>query len=209
MNAGLELAEALIVIDLSAHWEEISQLLLEGVQTARMLDENYSTAYHLMKLGICSIAMGVLDDGYKWLQDGLNAITLDTNDASFLRRNIYDGLSEYAMKKQNKAEALRYAEMSLAVAKEAGRPDSIAISQLWLARILYWCGDLSDALTLTEDALATRSQLNIKYRIVVATAQKIEILIALGMRDAAQAIYQGLIASDMEDSDRTYAVGRL
>jgi tetratricopeptide (TPR) repeat protein len=141
------------------------------------------------------------------LQDALNALTPGTDEAPFFRFRIYKSLSQWAQGRNDKAEALRYAEMSLGAARENGNPSFIASAQLHLARVQRWRGELSEALELTEESLVTSRRLNIEFDVVNATALKVQLLVELGLRDEAQATYQELLASGIKGGDAYYDIG--
>lgn len=205
--AGLRLADGLAIVDLRGRWSEIRPLLLDGLQTARQLGDNFWIVYHLMQLGDNALNVGETDAGYGWLQDALNALTPDTESAPFFRYRIYESLSNWAWGQGDRAEALRYAEMALGAARERGNPDFVAHAQLRLARVQRWRGELNEALELTEEALATWRRLNVEFRIAEATALKVQLLVDLGLRDEAQATYRELLASGIKGGSSYNTIG--
>lgn len=208
MEAGLRLATALANINLPARWtREIRPVLLEGLQTARQLGEEYFEVYHLVKLGECAQQVGEADAAYAWLQDALNALTPSTYDTAFFRYKINLSLSQLARDRGDRAEALHYAEIALGEARKDGNPHFVASAQQHLARIHRWRGEPAEALPLAAEALATSRRLQNEAQIVESLALKTALLSDLGLVEQAQAAYDELWAMEITNADYYKDIG--
>jgi tetratricopeptide (TPR) repeat protein len=209
MSAAFHLADALAEIDLEGRWQEIRPLLLEGLQTARQLGDDFWIVYHLVCLGEYERRMDETETAYGRLQDALNALSPTTNMAAFFRSQIYMNLSQCAKCRGDRAEALRYAEMAVGAARERGRPDLVAGAQLKQAHIQRWRGERGEALALAEEALATGRRINNEQDVVFALALQVTVLVELGLGERAQAAYAQLWALETRNSDRYAEIGKV
>lgn len=60
---------------------------------------------------------------------------------------------------------------------------------------------------MTGETLATWRRLNIEFRIVEATALKVQLLMDLVLRDQAQAVYKELLASGIKGGSNYFTIG--
>ncbi len=60
---------------------------------------------------------------------------------------------------------------------------------------------------MADETLATWRRLNIEFRIVEATALKVQLLMDLVLRDQAQAVYQELLASGIKGGRNYFTIG--
>ena len=207
MVAGLRLATALAAIDLPTRWPEIRQVLLDGLQTARQLGEDWYVIYCLMRLGEFAQDVGEAEAAHAWLQDALSTLTPSTYDAAFFRYAINKSLSGLSRARGVRDEALRYAEISVGEARKASHPTSVTDAQLHLARIHRWRGEQAEALPLVEEALASSRQLQLEKATIECLALKVGLLMDLGLIEPAQATYDEIWAMDIQNSDCYEVIG--
>ena len=207
--AGLRLATALANIDLPTRWPEVRQVLLDGLRTARLLADDWHIVYHLATLGDYAQRMGEAEPAYAWLQDALNTLTPAVNDAAFFRYRIYKSLSLLSKRQGQRADALRYAEMSLGGVREDRNPAAIVDAQHTLAEIQRWLGERGEALALVEEALTTSRRLNLEHYVVECLALKVALLVDLGLREQAEEAYTALCALDLHTPDNYRFIGRV
>lgn len=151
-------ASRVAVIDLRNRWHEIRPLLLEGLQTARRLGNNYEEVDHLKALGQYAVVVGEEEQAYAWLQEALNAIEPNLERADFFRYAIYQALSKLVGNRGEYALAVYYADMSVEAAEERGNPDFVGDARLTLAEAEQARGELATALQIAEDVLAQARQ---------------------------------------------------
>jgi tetratricopeptide (TPR) repeat protein len=142
-------------IDLRNRWDEIRSLLLEGVETARKLDNRDEEAYHLMRLGAFAVRMKEYDQGVAWLQEALNVVATGSNSDQelWIKSNAFTALSEAMQERGEYKEAAVYAEMASAIAQTAKRPLDIAFAKITLAGTKQGVGELAEALQILDEVL--------------------------------------------------------
>jgi tetratricopeptide (TPR) repeat protein len=207
MQAALRLADALASIDLAGRWREIRPLLEEGLQTARQLGNDFWIVYHLMRLGGYAHQMEEWAVAYDWLQDALNALTPTTKNSAFFRMAIYQNLSKWYKGQNERAEALRYAEMAVGAAKEDSNPDFVVEAQLTQARVQQWRGERGEALMLVEEALTIARRIKNEVWVVESLALQVRLLADLGLAERAQVAYAELWALESSNPDRYLEIG--
>lgn len=154
MQAVLWLTAGIAGIDLRNRWREIRPLLLEGLDVARKKGDTFYEVYHLMRLGDYAVRIGEEELGFAWLQEALNALPhANMEEQDFFRAEIYQALSEFMRNRDELAEALRYAEMSLGAAEEDGNPAFVAGARLALAKVQQALSQTDKALLLVDEVL--------------------------------------------------------
>lgn len=160
MNGTRLFASRAADIDLRNRWSEIRSILLEGVETARQLKDDYGEVYHLMRLGSYAIDVKEIETGYSWLQDALNKINPDWNSKDFLYNCIYESISGLMRQRENYEEAIHYAEMAIAAAERDGNPLFICGAHLTLAESKYEASNFGTALNIIEAELPKARKYN-------------------------------------------------
>jgi len=174
-------------IDLRNRWREIRPILLEGLETARRLGNNFEEVYHLYRLGGYAWWVGEEEQGLAWLQEALNALRPDTDDPqAFFRYAINNSLSGLMLKRGNHADAVRYAQIALGAAQEGGNPDFVASAQLTLAWAERARGELAEALRLVEEVLSQARQMGWKGQEQDAEYLRGELLREMGHPEQAE-----------------------
>ena len=149
------LAMAVQLFDLRGRWGELKPLLTDGVEKANKLGLTYWEIQNLETLGSCAVKMGLLDEGFQWLQRALTAIHPGVFEEDYFRSRIYQSLSSLMRLRGNAEEAVRYAEVALGIAtsNKNNTPNLVASAKLSLAESLYLGGERAEALEYVHDAL--------------------------------------------------------
>jgi tetratricopeptide (TPR) repeat protein len=210
LRAALRLATAIGYVDVRGRWQEIRTLLLDGLTKARQLREEYYEIYHLARLG--SFALMIDEEAsFSWLQEALNVLKtsqLDASGSTFFRSDICYSLSELMQRRDENAEALRYAEMALGAAKEHGNRGFLVHRYRRVAEVQRWRGELGEALEHCEEAYLLARQLQIVVDLVETLALKVRLLMDLGLRERAEVTYRELKALDVEQPQSYYKLGK-
>jgi len=159
ISAIRDLTIALACIDLRGRWREIQPLLLEGLTTARQLNDYDEEIRHLMRLGAYAVRMGEETQGFARLQEALNTISpeIDASDQAFFRGYIYRELSRLRRYQNQTVEAVRYAEMAVNIASDAKSSALVASAQIQLVYAERARGERGEALHLVGE-VGTRSR---------------------------------------------------
>lgn len=174
-------------IDLRNRWREIRPILLEGLETARRIGNNWEEVYHLLRLGGYAWQVGEEEQGFAWLQEALNALRPDTDGQAWFRCAINSSLSGLMRRRGDHAEAVRYAQIALGAAQEDGNPMFVANAQLTLARAERERGELAEALRLADEVLPRAQDMGWKDTEQRAEYLRGELLRELGYLDQAEA----------------------
>jgi tetratricopeptide (TPR) repeat protein len=207
MRAAHHLATALANIDLAGRWHEIHPLLEEGLQTARELGNDFWIVSHFLHLGEYARRMEEWQAAYAWLQDALNTLIPSTESAASFRAHIYQSLSRWHKGQNERAEALRYAEMAVGAAKEDGNPDFVIDAQLNQGQVQQWRSERGEALALAQEALATARRIENEAKVVDCLALQVRLLTELGLSERAQTAYAELWALESANPDRYCGIG--
>lgn len=175
------------VIDLRNRWREIRPILLEGLETARRIGDNFEEVYHLLRLGDYAWRAGEEEQGFAWLQEALNVLRPDTDGQAFFRYTINQSLSGLMCRRGDHAEAVRYAQTALGAAQEDGNPSFVADAQLTLARAERERKELAEALRLADGVLPWAQEMGWKDTERDAEYLRGELLRELGYLDQAEA----------------------
>jgi len=154
------------------------------------------------------------------IEEALNLLSR----ASELARAMKSKLAEAAcliwlayefVNQDNVIQTSQYLDVGLSLLSQLKEQDTYNSGLIELATYiqtrLAWLqrgrGELIEALTLTNEALATWRRLNFEFRIVEATVLKVQLLVDLGLRDQAQAVYQELLASGIKGGSNYFTIG--
>jgi tetratricopeptide (TPR) repeat protein len=153
--ATLWLGVTLARLSVRDRWPEIESVLLDGLERAREIRNDFLETYHLVRLGGYAELVGEYDKAMLWLQQGLDSASRLTDDshAVWFRGDIYSSLSDIMKAKGDLRQARRYAEMSLAEFERDGNVPCITYAQGLLARIEYEEGSYEQACELLDVAL--------------------------------------------------------
>jgi len=186
MQSSLWLGAALAAVDLRNRWREIRPLLLEGLDVARQLGDGFYEVYHLLRLGDYAVRMGEEEQSFVWLQDALNALNPKLEEQNFFRSEIYRALSDLMCRRNDLAEATRYAEMALGAAEEDGNPAFVASAQLALAAVERVTGQTANALSRAGEVLYAASHYGWTAHEQQAQQLRAELLLDMSQYQAAR-----------------------
>jgi tetratricopeptide (TPR) repeat protein len=187
MVAALRLANALAEIDLRGRWNELRPLLLEGLDAAHRLGDEFYEVYHLVLMGEYAIQMGEDESGFRWLQQALDTLQPSTEHRNYFSYRVYRALSWLMQCRHDHHKALRYAEMAIDAAQKDGNPQFIADAQLTLVRAKQALREPPEALELVvEEVLSKARQMGWKGKEQVAEYLRSELLREMGHPEQAE-----------------------
>jgi len=193
MVAALRLANALAEIDLRGRWNELRPLLLDGLDIAHRLGDEFYEVYHLVLLGEYAIQMGEDESGFHWLQQALSDLDsqLSIEHRNYFRYRAYQALSRLMQCHHKHQEALRYAEMAIDAAQEDGNPRFIAGAQLTLVHAKQalremTVREMTEGLQLVEEVLPKAQRRGWKVEEQKAEYMRGELLREMGHPEQAE-----------------------